>query len=186
MGVRARVLRLLRDERGHSVVELLTVTVILSTILGALTLVFVTASRSQIDLDRRFQAQLHSRLALDKIRKQAHCASSASVSANRELVTFTLPSYCLSSGATAVTWCTSLVSTGRWALYTQTGTSCGTGGQKWADYLTMAALFTYFPQSATTLAKLRVDLPVNLRGPSASTGTYRLVDDIALRNSTRT
>jgi hypothetical protein len=32
---------------------------------------------------------------------------------------------------------------------------------------------------------VRVTLPVNLNGPTSTTASFRLVDDIALRNSSR-
>jgi len=43
-----RALRLLRSERGMTVVELLTVCLILATVLGALTAAFVSASTAEL------------------------------------------------------------------------------------------------------------------------------------------
>jgi hypothetical protein len=44
--------------------------------------------------------------------------------------------------------------------------------------------FNYTAQSTTSLAKLHVDIPVNIK-PSKSVELYDLVDDLVLRNSTR-
>jgi hypothetical protein len=75
------------------------------------------------------------------------------------------------------------------------GASC-TGGIKWADNLvatssapacgtpTALCLFNYAGQSTSSLAKVHVELPVNVN-PRKSVDTYDLADDIVLRNSTR-
>jgi hypothetical protein len=65
-----------------------------------------------------------------------------------------------------------------------TGTACS-GGTQYVDYLTTASVFTYYAQSASSLAKLHVDFPVDV-APTDTVRGYRLVDDIVLRNSTRT
>ncbi len=46
-------------------------------------------------------------------------------------------------------------------------------------------IFNYTPQSTSSLAKLHVDFPVNVK-PSKTVELYELMDDIVLRNSTRT
>ncbi|MDQ3890904.1 MAG: hypothetical protein M3312_10200, partial [Actinomycetota bacterium] len=60
----------------------------------------------------------------------------------------------------------------------------GTTTTRIADYLTTGAVFTYFGPSPTTLGRLHVDLAVNLV-PSQTSKTWRLTDDIVLRNTTR-
>jgi prepilin-type N-terminal cleavage/methylation domain-containing protein len=196
-----RVLRRLRGERGFSLIEMLTVMVIMGIVMGSLTTVFVSASNSEADMNNRFQAQLTSRLALDKIRREVHCAKTATPSGvATSSITITL-SWLQSDGSTfncktgsgSVTWCTRSIGTNRYGLYRVVGVTC-TGGVKWADYLVSSStasvcsgalcIFNYTAQSPTSLAKLHVDLPVNVR-PSMSVERYELVDDIALRNSTR-
>ena len=64
----------------------------------------------------------------------------------------------------------------------------------WADYLVPTStaaicsgalcIFNYTAQSTSSLAKLGVDLPVNVR-PSKTVELYELIDSIVLRNSTR-
>ena len=54
----SRVRRAVRREDGTSLIELVTVMLILGTILGALTTAFVQGSRAELDSNNRFQAQL--------------------------------------------------------------------------------------------------------------------------------
>src|SRR5438105_4578163 len=121
---------------------MLTVMVIMGVVLGGVTDVFVSGSKAQADQDRRFQAQLAGRLALDKIRRDIHCASDVTPYATSS-VTLKLPSGCGGD----VTWCTVAVSgySNRYRLYRQTGTSCGSAsGVRIADYLTNANAFPAF------------------------------------------
>jgi type II secretory pathway pseudopilin PulG len=171
---------------------MLIVMSILGVVMGSLTTVFVQASNAEFDMNARFQAQLTSRLALDQMRREVHCASVATPTGSSSSVTLTLPSYC-KTGSGSITWCTRSVATNRYALYRVVGSTC-TGGVKWADYLTPTStatvcsgalcIFNYTAQSISSLADLKVDFPVNVR-PSKSVELYELIDDIVLRNSTR-
>jgi prepilin-type N-terminal cleavage/methylation domain-containing protein len=177
----------LRGERGYTLVEMLTVLVIMSVVITSLTTVFVQASNSETDMNNRFQAQLTARLALDKMRREVHCASVATPTGVSSSVTITLPSYC-KTGSGSITWCTRSNGTNRYV-----GTTC-TGGVLWADYLVPTStatacsgalcIFNYTAQSLTSLAKLGVDFPVNVK-PAKTVELYELQDDIVLRNSTR-
>ncbi len=173
-------MRLFR-ENGYTVIELLIVMVILATVMGSLTTLFVQASTAELELNNRFQAQQNARLALDRIRRETHCASQASVATSNS-VTLTLASYC-PTGNGSVTWCT-VGSGSRYGLYRKAGATCNATGVKWADYLTSGAVFGYTAQSPTSLAKLRVDFPINVK-PTKSVRSYELVDEIVLRNSVR-
>ena len=187
-----RLLRRLGRERGYSLIEMLIVLSIMSIVMGALTTLFVQASSAELDMNNRFQAQLTARLALDKMRREVHCGSIATPAGSSSSVTLTLPSYC-KTGSGSITWCTRSVATNRYALYRVVGSSC-TGGVKWADYLVPTStapvcsgalcIFTYTAQSTTSLAKLHVDFPVNVK-PTKTVEQYELQDDIVLRNSTR-
>jgi prepilin-type N-terminal cleavage/methylation domain-containing protein len=184
--IRARLqqLRPRREESGYSLIELLTVMAILGVVLGGLTRIFVSGSKAELDLNQRFQAQANGRLALDKIRREIHCASTATTTSTS--VTLTMPTGCKTASNTTVTWCTSQVgsSTTRYALYRYQGSGTCTAGVQWADYLTSASAFTFTQQSSSTLAMVHVYLPVNLT--PGKKRTYTLQDDIYLRNSTRT
>jgi prepilin-type N-terminal cleavage/methylation domain-containing protein len=182
----------LRGERGYTLVEMLTVLVIMSVVMTSLTTVFVQASNSETDMNNRFQAQLTARLALDKMRREVHCASVATPAGVSSSVTITLASYC-KTGSGSITWCTRSSGTNSYALYRVVGTTCS-GGVKWADNLVASATatacsgalcaFNYTAQSPSSLAKLSIDLAVNVK-PSKTVELYELKDDIVLRNSTR-
>ena len=157
--------------------------VIMSIVFAGITTVFVSGSKAQTDQDNRFQAQLGGRLALDKIRRDIHCASDVTPYATNS-ITLKLPSGCGGD----VSWCTVAVSgyTNRYRLYRQLGTSCGSAsGIKIADYLTNADAFPTFAHASgcSCLASLRVDFLISNKGSTVD--AYELTDTIFLRNSTR-
>ena len=170
------------DERGYTLVEMLTVLVIFSTVMSALLALFIQGTNAELDMNNRFQAQQDARLALDKIRREAHCASAVTVSSSSS-VTLSLPSYC-PTGNGSVTWCTSSLGPSRYGLFRKTGASCDATGVRWADHLTSANVFSYAAQSPTSLAKLSVDFPINVK-PLRTVDLYDLKDDIVLRNGVR-
>jgi prepilin-type N-terminal cleavage/methylation domain-containing protein len=194
-------MNVLRGERGYSLIEMLIVLSIMSVVMGALTTVFVNASNAELDMNNRFQAQQTARLALDTMRREVHCANVATPNGLSSSVTITLPSWTnpdgtsshCKTGSGSITWCTRSVATNRYALYRVVGATCS-GGVKWADYLVPSStasacsgalcIFNYYPQSLSSLAKLHVDFPVNVK-PAKSIETYELSDDLVLRNSTR-
>ena len=170
-----------RSERGYTLVEMLTVLVIFGTLMGALMTLFVRATNAESDMSNRYRAQQNARLALDRLRREAHCAT-AVTSATQSSVTLSLPSYC---GNASVTWCTASLGASRYGLFRKVGTSCNATGVRYADYLTTANVFpSYTAQSTTALATLKVDFPVNVR-PRRTVDLYELKDDLVLRNSTR-
>lgn len=213
------------DEAGFTLPELLVSMAILLIILTSLTSVLVTASRTQVDANKRFQAQEQARTGLEEFRHEVHCGSSVTQSNGSPLaagtsysaVTLTLGSICPgaspSTPTTYATWCTgpSTLNTGDFALYRLTSTTyftgnpcSSTGKVKWMDYLqpttlTPTAASTPFclPSTtvacgsppvlkpATSLSMLHVTFPVNLNGPTSTIDSYKLVDDIALRNGGR-
>jgi prepilin-type N-terminal cleavage/methylation domain-containing protein len=172
-----------RGEAGYSLVEMITVMVIMTVVFTGITAVFVAGSKAQGDQDRRFQAQLATRLAMDKIRKDIHCASDVTPYATNA-ITLKLPSGCGGD----VSWCTAAVtgSQNRYAVYRQLGTSCGAAtGIKVADYLTSASPFPAYLHTVgcTCLASLQVDFAVSNKGSAVD--AYELTDTIFLRNSKR-
>ena len=172
----------MRSEGGYTLVEMLTVLVIFSTVMSALLILFVQGTNAELDMNNRFQAQQGARLALDKIRREAHCATAVTVS-SASSVTLNLPSYC-PTGNGSVTWCTASLGASRYGLFRKVGAACDSAGVRWADYLTTANVFSYAAQSPTSLAKLSVDFRIDVK-PSRTVDTYELKDDIVLRNSTR-
>jgi prepilin-type N-terminal cleavage/methylation domain-containing protein len=166
------------SERGYTLVELLQVTVILGVILAAITTLFVRASIAEVDMNRRFQAQQEARLAVDRMRREIHCASLVTPSGASSSITVTLPAGCptVGGGSTTVVYDTQLVSTGRYQLRR--------AGVRVADYVTAPAVFNYTSQSTSSLGKLSVTLPVNLK-PADTGKEWKLEADIVLRNTTR-
>ena len=170
-------------DAGYTLVELTVTMAIFVTVLTGLTTLFVQGANAELELNRRVQAQIQARLALDKLRREAHCAKTVTPVGASASVTLTLAPQC-PTGSGAISWCTVSRGPGRYALYRKPGLVCDSGGVMYADYLTTATVFTYITQSSSTLAKLRANFPINV-DPRRSVGSYRLADDIVLRNSTR-
>jgi type II secretory pathway pseudopilin PulG len=182
-----RIKRRLRGEGGTTIVEMLTVMIIMSIVFAGITSVFVAGSKAAAEQDRRFQAQLTTRLALDKIRRDIHCATDVTP-VTTTAVTLKVPTACGGD----VSWCTLAVSgyTNRYALYRQVGASCSSAGTKIADYLISqnSSPPIVFPEflhaiGCGCLASLSVDFAVSVKG--SAVGAYELKDTIFLRNSTR-
>ena len=202
----------LAAEGGFTLVELIVTMAILLIVVASLSSVLVSATHTEVDANNRFQAQEQARTGLTFLTRELHCASAVAVinTSGTSLaagtagagITETIPSTCATSGGTTlyVTWCTSpsTLMTSDWALYRRTSTSsqptCSSSGQvKWADYLTTSTPFCLPSTTAacggvlkpsTSLPMLHVTMPVNLKGPGAIE-SYNVVDDIALRNATR-
>ena len=167
----------LADESGYSLVELLQVTAILSVVLSGLTVLFVQATNAELQMNHRFQSQQSARLAVDRMRREIHCASAVTPSGASASITVTLPSQCPSSGGSvaSIVYDTQLVSTNRYRLRR--------AGVTIADYITSPTVFSYTPPATGKLATLRVELPID---PSPGKGhVWRLLADIVLRNTVR-
>ena len=131
----ARLRGRLAESDGYTLSEMIVVLAILGDRprrAGAALRLGVATPRP--DMNNRFQAQQNARLALDKLRREIHCTSAAAngtdgtalaAATAYSSVTFTLPSYCPTNptvtSATPVTayatWCTAVVSTGRYQLW---------------------------------------------------------------------
>jgi prepilin-type N-terminal cleavage/methylation domain-containing protein len=181
---------------GYSLIELLTVLLILGLVLGGLTSLFVSATTAEVDLVERFDAQQEARLAVDALRREVHCANAITQTGPSPTVTITLPAGC-PTGSGTVTWCTVNVAASRYQLYRKAGATCDSAGRRYADYLKSDAttpvcgspaglcVFSYTAPTATTRAKLHVALPVDLT-PTDAQAAYKLVDDLVLRNTNPT
>lgn len=174
----------LRDERGYTMIELVQVTVILGVVMAGLTTVFVQASNAELDMNRRFQAQQQARLAVDRMRREVHCANLISPTGTSGAITVTIPPQCptaVGNATTTVTYRTVFVSAGRHKLERQVGSG---PVAKLADYIRNANVFTYTAPTQTSLGVLRVDLPINIQ-PPGSGSTWQLAANMVLRNTTR-
>jgi prepilin-type N-terminal cleavage/methylation domain-containing protein len=177
---RASLRRRLSGQAGYSLVEMITVMVILGIVLAGLTTMFHAGMTAEVRANRDLDAQQNARAALDRMRRELHCASAISAANGVAVssVTVTLPAACSGSDAT-VTYATVAVAANRWKL-TRTGATTSTV----ADYITSATIFTYHVPASGTLGRLQVDIPVNVN-PSDTGTLWRLRDDIVLRNTSR-
>jgi prepilin-type N-terminal cleavage/methylation domain-containing protein len=180
------------DERGYTLVEMLVVMAILGVVISGLTTIFVSGSRAELDMNRRFQAQQQARLALDKVRADLHCASAAQP---QTINTYTgsLAVSAPNCSAATIDWCLvpSAKMSGRYALYRTTSTtnkcaSSDTGRLLVADYLTRNTnVFTTLTNvSNLSLELVSVDFPISVN-PTLTRDVYELKDMIVARNSTR-
>ena len=91
---------------------MIVVLAILLIVLTALTQLFVSASKAEVDMSRRVEAQQNARLALDMMRREIHCAKEVSWTPPFPTsgVTVTLDAYCPTNSTHAdnatFTWCT--------------------------------------------------------------------------------
>jgi type II secretory pathway pseudopilin PulG len=184
--LRAQLHTLVRSEDGFTLPELITSMGILLTVMSGFTGLLVATTTAEVDMNRRFQAQTQAHIAFTKMRREIHCASAAVVASGPPArATLTMPTTCPTSGGnTSISWCTVSVGTNRFELWRYVGSACSGTGARVADYLTVGPAFTYYASSTTSLAKLGVNLSVNL-DPGKTERLFKLQDDIVLRNSTR-
>ena len=185
----ARLLRRLRGQRGFTLVELIAVLGILMTVVTAITVLFVSGAKAELDANERFEAQQNARIALDKLRRELHCSSGITNVDDTPLTTtpvaaikVSLPGHCPSASGATTFIVYQAVSAGasRWTLRrTQGGVAVDV-----AEHFTNDDVFTYTAQTPETRATLHVDLPINVN-PNEGWPTWRLVDDIVLRNTLR-
>jgi prepilin-type N-terminal cleavage/methylation domain-containing protein len=176
------------NERGYTLVEMLVVMSILGTVIAGLTTVFVSGSRAELDLNRRFQAQQQARLAVDKIKLDLHCASAAEVDATYGYLKIAEDN----CSATHVTYCavTSPNMSSRYALYRTTNittsrcSSTDTSRKMVADYLTTNTGLWSFSAPDGLLEMISIDFPVSVN-PTATRDVYELKDTLVARNSVR-
>ncbi|MEK6276014.1 MAG: type II secretion system protein [Actinomycetota bacterium] len=181
MSVLRKLRRRLPGQAGYSLIELICVLAILGTVVGALTTLFVRATNAEFESNRRFQAQQEARIAVDKMRREVHCASAITPTGAAASISVTLPSQCPSVGG---------IPGGAPTTVTYAMTGSGTryqlrrNGVKLADYVTLQNTFNYTgPVSGSSLGKLRVTLPINAKPTNGR--EWRLVADMVLRNTTR-
>jgi len=173
-----RLRRLASPQDGYSLLELLIVTVILGVVIGALTTLFIRASNAEVDMNRRFQAQQAARVAIDKMRREIHCASQITPTGTSASITVTLPAQCPTAGGSQTNITYDVVGSGQRFQIRRNSVNL-------ADYVSEQNAFNYTaPVAGTSLGKLRVTLPINTT-PTDTSKEWRLVADIVLRNTSR-
>ena len=202
---------MIRDEGGYSLVELLTVMVILGIVLGGIVTLFAAGINADADQNRRYQAQQDAKISLDKMRREGHAACTVSAPNTYNTwtssVTLYFPSDSCGSGTHSITWCTKGSGT-NYTLYRIVATSCPVSPTiAYAQNLTSGNIFVYLPPSShlvssasvgqgtatgyvltqdgsSTLPRLHIDMTTNVQ-PTKTTDAFHLMDDIAFRNGPR-
>jgi|SRR6478609_2396870 len=195
---RLRLRRRLARQDGFTLVELVTVMAVLLIILAPLTTSFASAMIAQVDQTNRFDAQENARQALDRMRKDIHCAHGVTdpytnSSGGQTLVltetnvggTAECPGL-VQTNASAVQWCTIPVtgSTDRFQLYRENdadATCDGNISTFMVDYLTRADIWSSPTCISGQFPTVELTMPVDV-DPSKRPGAYQLSDQIALRN----
>ena len=183
--------------------ELVVTMALMSIVAAALSTVIVSASNAEVRTNRSFQAQVQGRIALNKLRRELHCASAITVRSSSgsalsagtagAQIAITLGGYCPTNGLTTtatqsvyVTWCTmsSSAQTGRYALYRLASLTsqpaCATSGAQWTDYLTTSTPFC-LPSTTTACSgvyKSLTSLPTLHIGLPISLSTTSTTSDL--------
>jgi len=166
--------RLVRDERGVTLIELLIVCLILSVIMAGIANVFISGTRASYVLNSNLNAQQSVRTALSRLEYEGRCGSSATILSSGAGVSFTLPTVC-SHVSPAVSWC---VVGGVLTRYL--ATSCSGTGAPFASSITSPTPFS-LQVGTGDLQEVLVNLSAN---PTGSPGAaFSLTDAITLRNS---
>jgi prepilin-type N-terminal cleavage/methylation domain-containing protein len=191
--------RALAAQDGFTLVELIVVMLVMLIILAPLSGSFVSALGAQVDQTRRFDAQENARQALDRMRKDIHCAHGVTdpfandfggetILMTETNVTGTAECPGLvQTNASAVQWCTIAVTgaTNRYQLYRENdpnNTCDGSASTFMVDYLTQSALWASPTCVTGQFPTVSVTMPVNIDPLRHAPSTYTLSDQIALRN----
>ena len=193
--LKARIAR----EEGFTLIELLVVMIVMLAVLAPLTTSFVSAESAQVDQTRRLDAQENARQALDRMRKDIHCAHGATdpftnTAGGQTMVltetnttgTAECPGL-IQTNASAVQWCTIPVSgaTNRYQLYRENdpNNDCsGSASTFMVDYVTQPNLWASPTCVTGQYPTVGVTMPVNFDLADHPESTYHLSDEIALRN----
>ncbi len=191
--------RLVSEQAGLTLVELLAVMVVLLIVLAPLTGSFVSALNAQVDQTRRFDAQENARQALDRMRKDIHCAHGVTdpgpndsggetivLTETNTTGTAECPGL-IQVGASSVQWCTIPVAgaTNRYKLYRENDVDNACDGSEstfMVDYLTRAGLWSSPTCVTAQYPTVGVTMPVTVDPVNHPESSYTLRDEIALRN----
>ncbi len=194
-----RLAAVLRAEDGFTLVECLAVILLMGILLGPLIGAFISTMSAQARQGNAAVAQENARLALERMRKDIHCAHSVGAPVTNASGGMTLvlsetnvtgTAECpglIVLNSSSVQWCTIPVSANRYELFREDdpSTSCdGSQSTFEVDYLTQAAIWTTPSCTGGAYPTVSVTLPIDLAAGSTAEGAYTLADQIALRNAT--
>lgn len=177
--------RRLRDERGVTIIEMAVSMAVLGIVVGAVGTLLSSGTRAEASLNMRFRSQTEARIALDAMRREVHTACSATVTGGTTLALRTFDAQ-LRCTVPSSTWCITGTGTRR-RLFRQAGATCSAAsGQQRADFLLSTSQFTIVAGAAGSglLPRVGIDFRVNPE-PTNWRYTYRLQDELALRNARR-
>jgi Tfp pilus assembly protein PilW len=166
--------RLLHDESGLSLVELVVAAGITVVIMAGLSNLFVSGLRASSNTNATLSAQSNVIVALNRLEFEARCASAAALVSGGAGVSLTLPSQCTHAAGT-FTWC---VSGGN--LVRHEGSSCTGTGETFASDVTSTQPFSCLTPTGQ-IPRLQVALTVS-SGPSSGDSASQ-TDQITLRNA---
>lgn len=165
--------RLVRDESGFTLVELVVVTFVTVLLMAGLSNLFVSGLRTSKTTNNILSSQTQIHDALDRLEYEARCSSQAALGGSGADVTLTLPSECIHATGT-VTWCVSGGSLIRYAASSCTGT-----GVTLATNITSATPFSCIA-TVGDYPELQVALTVQTQ---SSADQASATDPIAMRNA---
>jgi prepilin-type N-terminal cleavage/methylation domain-containing protein len=199
---RNRPLRRAFEQAGYTLIETLVAMTLLVIVIGAIADGFTNASKTQTDQTARANDQESARLALDRLRRDIHCASAASRTPGVPIGGYTLnltvnPGQCLAvtagsgaglAGSSGVQWCTVPIngSTTRYAMYRTVVSTCDAADAVFqVDYITQPDVWDVVcGANQSNLETVTIDLDVNRDILTRPDRTYGLTDRISLRNDT--
>jgi prepilin-type N-terminal cleavage/methylation domain-containing protein len=199
---RHRPFRRAFEQAGYTLIETLVAMTLLVIVIGAIADGFASASKTQTDQTALAGDQESARMALDRLRRDIHCASAAQVATGVPAGGYTLnltvnPGQCLAVtagggagvlGSSGVQWCTVPIngSTTRYALYRTVVTTCDAADAVFqVDYVTQPNIWVVVcGANQSNLETVTIDLSVNRDILTRPDRTYGLTDRIALRNDT--
>src|SRR5437879_4784882 len=176
------VLRRALGQAGYTLMETLVVMTILVIVIGAIADGFTSASRAETDQTARADDQEAARQALDRLRRDIHCASAATVAATNlalpqngytlnltvspgQCVAVTAGKSVLQNGSDGVQWCTVLKGPNHYALYRTVVTTCDAADAVFqVDHVTRPDVWgstVLCGDNNSHLESVGIDLPVN-------------------------
>ncbi len=182
--------RRLSSEAGFSLVELVSSMAIMVTVMGGITSLMVSGTKAEANLNKRFQAQSQARVAIDRMRRDVHCARGATAASSPAAsVTLDVTGCSFAGASNNLTWCTVAAGT-VYEIWRYQSSTCSGTGQRMAQWVTNQQPFTFYAASGSVLggtgsrATMGVTMTVNLT-PTKTERAYMLQTTIVLRNTTR-
>ena len=169
--------RLVSDERGVTLIEMLVAMVLAGIVMTGVVNIFISGTRVGADANTRLDAQQGVRMALDRLEYEGRCATTATLVSSGAGVAFSLPAWCSHANG-QVTWC---VTDGTLTRYIANG--CTGDGEVFVRGVASDTPFSLPATASGDLPQLLVDISVNPTGQASTSAT--LTDAITLRNATR-